>query len=334
MDYFFTPFSSWLLGLRRNWFDWLPVAAIAGLLGHAWLGRTVDGWQWSLGLATAFALLGWYCNLRQQQAVQNTPLSRVGSTSQGYARLRGQARPLDGEPLVSPFGTRCVWYHCVEAEVDRSPQGSRTRVLLDVVSEHSFLLDDGSGACLIDPTDAAMRVGEPSVTWYQDLRRTEWWIFPGQEVEALGEFATLRADRSAPMQRARVSDKLATWKQDRATLLRQFDRDGNGEIDPEEWEQARAAAEREVLRDTIATANRDSADVLRKPRQRRPYLISTEDLDDYARRRRWYARGYLLAVLLLLHAMWWIDRRPALVTDHLEPPVLLQHTDDLQQADD
>ncbi|TJZ71056.1 EF-hand domain-containing protein [Chitiniphilus eburneus] len=310
-------------GMRRTSTDWGALAAILAVLAFGWMHWTVAGWQWCLGLAAALSLLGWYTSRRRYQAIVNTPVSRIGSTSQGYARLEGAARPLGGEPLVSPFGTQCVWYHSVEDEVERTPQGTRTREIYNVESEHSFVLDDGSASCLIDPEGADLRPGDPSVSWYGDRRRTEWWIFPGQHIEALGDFATLRADRSPQAQRARVSDRLAEWKRDRETLVRQFDRDGNGEIDAEEWEQVRSAAERDVIREAIDTGSRDSANVLRKPRQGL-YLVSTEDLDSYARTRQRWAWGYLLLVVVLLHAMWWINRRPQIVEDRIAHPVVFE----------
>jgi hypothetical protein len=58
-------------------------------------------------------------------------------------------------------------------------------------------------------------------------------------------------------------------------LLRRFDLDGSGQINEQEWQLVRAAAEREVrqlhqqLADTPATLH------VRKPEDGKPYLINT-----------------------------------------------------------
>ncbi|UXY14886.1 E3 ubiquitin ligase family protein [Chitiniphilus purpureus] len=292
---------------RQDWARWHAVAGALALLTVAWFSHSRTVWQTCLGLLALLCLASWHTTRRRYLAIANTPEANIGSASQGYARLGGRAQPLDGVPLVSPLGNACVWYRCV-TEATRSSNRWETVEVLE--SEYSFLLDDGSGSCIVDPDGALLDPGEPHEVHSPELRRREWWIFPGQPLEALGEFATQHTDRSAGAQRASIAGRLADWKHDRRALLSRFDRDGNGEIDLQEWEHARLAAQTEIQRETINSAERQRAHLLRRPPHGAPFLITTNGLDRLAQRHRHWSWFHLTAAILALHAIWLLQRHP------------------------
>ncbi|HSC80676.1 MAG TPA: hypothetical protein VLC08_10000 [Chitinolyticbacter sp.] len=314
-----------LTALQRAWADWIAAALSAALLLLAWISWSNTGWYWGCGLTTLFGIAGWHTQRARYLAIYNTPLTRVASTSQGYVRLAGIARASDGVPLASPFGTSCVWYHCIEEERQGGPGNNRGWTKLsDVTSSDTFALDDGSGRCLVDPDGADLRVGDASITYYGEVRRTEWWIFPGQRIEVLGDFATLLHDSSLRNQRERVSGRLAEWKHDRDGLLHRFDVDGNGEIDQAEWDAVRRAAEREVMKETVSAPRETGTHLVRKPARRAPFYIVTGELDALARYHQRWSWAYFALAVLALHGLWWLGHSPDFVELQLQPPLYIR----------
>src|SRR3546814_9740285 len=67
------------------------------------------------------------------------------------------------------------------------------------------------------------------------------------------------------------------WKRHHRELLRRFDRNGDGEIDVQEWDTARAAAIAEVRAAQLERSVQPDLHVLCKPSDHRRFLISTLD---------------------------------------------------------
>ncbi len=83
-----------------------------------------------------------------------------------------------------------------------------------------------------------------------------------------------------------VSLLLREWKHDREGLTKRFDSDGDGQINLQELNQARGAAEDQVDRECIDRPI-DSL-LMRSPEGGRPYLLSNRDPKDLATRyQRW-----------------------------------------------
>ena len=127
---------------------------------------------WILLLAVAVAGGGWYAFrwMHVARMVEDTPTSRVRSAAQGYVELAGRCRPLDGTQNLAPLTQRpCVWWHYrVQQKVDSGPSGKRRQSWRTVNSGQSgqpFLLDDGTGECIVQPAGAEVLTGE-STTWY------------------------------------------------------------------------------------------------------------------------------------------------------------------------
>jgi hypothetical protein len=153
-------------------------------------------------LAAGLAFFSWMSCHRRARAIADTPTSRIESAAQGHVELSGTLHPLPGHELRAPLsGEPCLWYRFREeryngSDWDREREGE---------SDASFLLDDGSGACLLRPRGAEM-TGLQAQTWYNDARgdagwrrlskddrrRTEWLLREGEAAHVVGDFRTLR----------------------------------------------------------------------------------------------------------------------------------------------
>lgn len=242
----------------------------------------------------ATGLVGWLRSVRHARLILDTPTSRISSAAQGYSELRGWGRPLDGVPVLSPInGLPVLWYRVT---TERQDSDGKWRTDHTVESDASFLLDDGSGVCAVDPEGAEMLVRRRDVFRRGDLRHTQWSLIANDPVYAIGNFATLGSIAPELDTASQMRELLAQWKADRHELLARFDLDGDGEIDVREWELARAQARREVLKQRHEVLSAPEAHVMRRA-EGRLYLISDLDPERIARRYRLWA-GFHLAVFL------------------------------------
>ncbi len=279
-----------LIRLRRD-----PTNAGLPVLQLAMVGLvlTLDR---GTGILTALVVLigsslyGWGHAVRYARLIVDTPTARIASAAQGYTELYGRGRPLDGVPLRSPVnGLPVLWYRVVTHE--RGADG-KWRHVATAESDASFLLDDGSGVCAVDPEGAEMLVRRRDVFRVGNLRHIQWALIERDPIYVLGEFSTLGSIGPDLDSSRQVAELLAEWKRDRAALLARFDLDGNGEIDLKEWALARAQARREVSRQQRERLAAAQTHLMRKP-QDRLYLISDLDPAQIARRYRRWAVFYL-----------------------------------------
>lgn len=290
-----------LVRLRRDSFNLTLPFLQFGLIACASYLNTRWGYFTALTLVIAIALFGWLRSVRHARLILDTPTSRIASAAQGYVELRGHGKPLDGSPLLSPVtGLPVLWYRL---QTFRKQYDGKWRHESTVESDASFLLDDGSGVCAVDPEHAEMLVRRRDVDERGELRHVQWCLLRNDPVYLLGEFTTLGSIAPDFNAATQVRELLAHWKADRASLLRRFDLDGDGEINLAEWEHARSAARREVegRRNELLAA--PEAHVVRAPRDGRLYLISDLDPARIARRYRLWA-GFHLALFLGSLAAW------------------------------
>ncbi len=242
-----------------------------------------QGWAASLGLVAAISLLAWRSVYRRARAVEDTPTSNIASAAQGYVELFGEALDIPGPPTLAPYSHMpCVWCRYVMEQ----RAGRDWRCVDQGETEASFLLADDSGRCVVDPEGAEVLATDKNVWIEGDYRYTEWKLFAHDSLYVLGEFRTLSNDPGAADMTSDVSALLAEWKRDRPGLLARFDRDRDGNIDLDEWEQARKAARAAVEKNYREMRAAPRLDGVRAPADGRMYLISNLMPAQLARRYR------------------------------------------------
>src|SRR5512142_1540696 len=178
---------STVLTLRREYGRLLTSGAQLILLGIAVQIDDPLGWFICASLFAAVSLFAWTSTYRRARAVDDTPTSKIASAAQGYTELVGRGRPLSGVPLVSPLRhVECLWYrYLVERRNKDSWQNESSGE-----SDASFIVDDGSGECLVDPVGAEILPVQTETWTESDHRYTEWTLMREEQIYALGRFET------------------------------------------------------------------------------------------------------------------------------------------------
>jgi hypothetical protein len=286
-----------------------------------------DFWFWALTLGVA-VLGGGALALRWLQIarlIEDTPTSRLRSAAQGYVELEGRGLPLEGTKNLAPLTQRpCVWwnYRVSKRQQRSSGRGDSWHTVASGRSAQPFLLDDGTGRCLVKP-DGAEVIASESTTWYgdtpwpgpiggvvsgsreRDYRYFEERIYEQERVYALGEFGTLGSGDGTDAQAA-VAALLAQWKSDQAALVQRFDTDGDGRISLEEWSRARDEARRTVLEQARDRPPVAALDVLSKPGSGQLFLLAALPAGDLARRYRRKAVVAFVAFVAAVYAFGWL----------------------------
>lgn len=284
-----------------------PIPALAILLLGRFEGEP-DHWRLALIATAMWSLYAWWRCENRRRILANTPTVRIAAAPQGYVRLSGTAQPI-GTPILSPTSSRlCVWYR-QEVERRDSEDLQRYRHSETIESEHSFLLADSQEAVILNPAEAEIHIKEKQVYTEGDYRITEWVILPGEALFVMGEFRTRRATENLSF-RADLSTRLGEWKRDQRDLLRRFDHDHDGEIGPQEWEAARAAAAHEIEAEHRELATTEPCHFLEKPVDGRPCLISTRDPASLLWRYRLARWLHLVTLILALHGLYYLSRHP------------------------
>lgn len=271
------------------------------LLALAGKAAQRDVWLGALTGIAALALIAWTAALRRRHAIAGTPTSRIASAAQGYVELHGTGRPLDINPLHSPLsGQACLWYRY---QVERRTSDNKWERVEQDHSHASFVLDDGSGTCLVDPGGAEI-VTRHRRRWSQgDYRYVEWTLQQQDRIYVLGNFETRHPGQGLDAG-ADVRDLLAEWKQDRPGLLRRFDLNHDGQVDEREWELARRLARGEVTKLHRELMAQPELHIV----QGAPgslYLISNHEPEKLARRYLWFAVLQLAVFLGALGGLAW-----------------------------
>ncbi|MEW6165228.1 MAG: hypothetical protein AB1642_09225 [Pseudomonadota bacterium] len=291
-----------LVRLRGAYGEWATSAGYLLILLVGLEFDTPEGWRISAALVAAVAFVAWLASLRRARAVADTPTSSVASAAQGYVELLGRGRPPGGEPLRAPLnGLPCLWYrYQIERRQDDKwvTQGSGE-------STDSFLLDDGTGRCLIDPEGAEILPRGADVWRDGDYRYTQSVLVVDDSLYALGAFRTLNGDSLDLSVAADVKHLLAEWKKDMPRLLERFDLDGNGTLDLREWQLARSQARREVERSHRELRAAPDTHVLGRPADGRLFLISALPPEKIAARYTRWAVAHVAIFLVALGAVAW-----------------------------
>jgi hypothetical protein len=276
-------------------------------------GAPYKSWLIVIGLAAGGVYSFWYAlkAWAKNRVIEDTPTSRVRSAAQGYVELSGRGILPPGAQSKGPLtGKPCTWWRYKIEERGSSGRSRSWRTIESGASELPFLLDDGTGLCLVDPRGAEV-FARSSDVWYGSsewpemhipngtgifgvlvdtvvagkYRYTEHRLQEHEQLYAIGAFRSL-GGASVENPDAAVAALLRAWKQDQAGLLARFDSNHDGIISGEEWDRARAAARRQVLDGRTAETLPPSLSVLAEPADGRSFLLAASDGESLAQRFR------------------------------------------------
>ncbi len=280
-----------------------------------------------LAVFTGVGFFLWKKSFQHARVMEDMPRSKVRSAAQGFVELSGIQHPLEGTPLSAPLtGSACTWwdYKIEKSEQTRSSQGQDSTSWSTVEKDTSvgfFHLKDETGEILVNPMGADVT---PSLrrVWYGNARRpngggssgfggslrgryryTERIMRPGEPIYALGHFETWSNVPGTKERSKKRAEILAGWKKDADELVRRFDADGDGRVDEDEWEGAREAAQALVEEQVAEAAMKPDVDVLMKPEEDHPFILSTKSQDELTKVYRWRAVGGLVLFLAGLAAV-------------------------------
>jgi hypothetical protein len=243
-------------------------------------------WRVCIALIAGLSLISWVVVLRRMRAFTDTPTSVIASAAQGYVELRGRGKRLDGLPLLTPLtNLPCLWYryHVERRRGDKWVMESRDE------SDASFVIDDGSGVCVVDPVGAEILPARCDKWQQGDYRYSQWLILEQEAIYVIGGFRTQGARDFEISLSDGMKQILADWKQDRPKLLQRFDLNQDGSLDLREWELARAQARREAERRRNESYKNNDLHFMGPAEDGRLYLISTFSEDKLASRYRLWA---------------------------------------------
>lgn len=290
--------------LRLRIIEPLTVGGYLVLLVIGFEMRTREAWIASLTSILVLAAAAWVMSYRRARSITDTPTSNIASAAQGYVELVGHAHHHPGGPILSRCtALPCVWYKFI---IEQKTGDNKWRHMNSGQSDESFMLDDGSGRCMVDPEHAEV-IAKRKERWVQGNHRyTEWLLLPQARIYALGQFSTVGGANSNLDFRQDVSDLLAEWKQKKKDLLKRFDLDGDGEINEQEWMLARQQARRDVNKEHKNIRLQSGTNVMHKPRDGRLFLISDLDPLRLARRYQLWAWFHLAMLFGALGALVWV----------------------------
>ncbi|HUL11943.1 MAG TPA: GIDE domain-containing protein [Methylococcaceae bacterium] len=285
----------------------------------------------AVAVACLFLGFSW---LHRARMIADLPTSKTRSAAQGYVELEGWARMMKGEPVYAPLsGVPCAWYSFEVEQQDRDAEGRSGvwRTIEKGVSEAIFHLQDETGFCIVDPDGADVtpsvrlcwrgQIARPGFApresgfWSQlfsfgPYRYTECRIQENDRLYAAGQFVSSGGGDSTSLGEE-TRDLLSAWKRDRAGLSKRFDTNRDGNIDLQEWEIARQAAEREVIA-TLGERRQEQPEfnLMKKPAYGRPFILSCIPQEAIIARYRRRAFLGIVAFLMLGAALTWaVDTR-------------------------
>lgn len=275
---------------------WLTGGAHATILVIAVQAETSAAWPYALFAMSVVSFVAWLGNHRRYRLIHDLPTSKIFSAAQGYVELVGHSDVIDGTPVLSRFAQLpCCWY---AYKVEEEKADNKWEVVDQGTSNAHFLLVDDSGACVISPEGAEV-VTKNHRNWREGhYRYSEWLLLPKSTLYAIGEFVTSSGNvHQRAEEQAQIRELIAEWKDDRETLHRRFDLDQDGTISAQEWELARLQAAREVRQQLSQQAAKivEGLHLLRKPRDRRLFLLANELPEQLGRRYRWWSWAHLIA---------------------------------------
>jgi hypothetical protein len=240
-----------------------------------------SGWLISLSLLAALSILAWLAALSRLRAIRDTPTSRIASAAQGYVELTGRGKPYADTAMTSRLRQLpCLWFRY---QIEQRQGKNEWKRIDSGESFDSFILQDDSGECEIDPESAEI-ITDHRDRWHEgDCRYTEWTLLGSDRLYVIGEFRTQSMSVEFDSNAA-LNALLAEWKQDQPALHARFDLDKNGELDMNEWMLARQAAKREVAKQQRIIQAQPDTHLIGLPRDGKLFLISNLSQEKLSRR--------------------------------------------------
>ena len=296
-----------LESLRRGYSELITSGAQLLLLFIGLKLESRTGWFVCLGIMAFISLIAWNSALKRLRAITGTPTSNVASAAQGYVELQGRGKTYGATPLLSKFNSLpCLWYRY---QVEEKYGDNKWRNVDKGETTDPFLLDDGTGNCIIDPTGAEILTSHKD-TWHEPpYRYTEWKLIGNDNIYAIGQFKTMGGSTSQVTLEDEVKQILFEWKQDMPNLYKRFDLNNDGNLDMQEWMLARSAARREAEKRLQADRAEPDLNFLVKPDDQRLYLISNLDQDNLARRYLLWSWAHVIILFGALGGIAWVVNR-------------------------
>lgn len=217
----------------------------------------------------------WLKYLKLARLIEDVPGSSIRSAAQGYVELAGTGELMPGEPILTPHSKRpCLYYQFYSYATGEFNSTENE------ISNNLFFINDDTGRCIVDPEGAACigLVKKKDVHCYRDGTKhvnVEAFIPVGAYLYVLGQFIT-DEDRSYINIEQQADDLLLSWKSDYKQMLERFDKNEDGELDLIEWEQARQAAMKQVIKENISGHEVPNYPCIRSARhKKKPFIIST-----------------------------------------------------------
>lgn len=287
----------------------------------------LSGGDWflltALSIGAVICLLAALRMFHRARLIEDMPTSKIRSCPQGYVELHGTAKWMEGPEIRAPLSDQpCVWYaYTVEEYVRHSKQ--KWRSVDSGVSDELFILEDDTGTCLIDP-DGANVTPSSSNTWYgskrltpaihtspldilsgaifqsgKKYRYTEQRIDQYEFLYAIGEYKSLGTGEEGDLKNA-VKLYLRELKKDKDKLAT-YDLNRDGQIDIEEWEQARLDAKKVVIEQRLSNPLPKRMHVLGRPRTNKyqPFLLSSKSETHMSRKNRIISAGLAFLFVVL-----------------------------------
>lgn len=203
--------------------------------------------------------------------IADTATSRVETAAQGLVELHGTGDLLPGKFSQGiSMGPPSLWQSYTIMQGDREGDSG--------VSTEPFQLQDSSGTCVIYPEGATVISSSRATPRLGQTHASIHYLRPGADIYVLGEFRTVGGDNDAYDLDLETAEVLRQWKVDQQQLVADYDTDGNGRIDADEWEAARSKA-RKVAEKNIQRKRFETRVVheIRKPSNGLPLIISDKD---------------------------------------------------------
>lgn len=274
---------------------------------HHWVG---------IGIAAITALITFiaaFVYIQRARIMENFPTSKIGSASQDYVELVGQAKAMSSNMLKAPLsGIDCVWYRYKIEQHNGSAKQHRNVTIEKGESNDIFFIQDDTGRCVIDPL-SAIKTPSKKLHWRGNTERpqtvpsestslyhtsvtisfgstqvrsgdrytyTEERIHDGDPLYVIGQFKTVGSTNDLLDKNNEISD-------------------GDGNINMQEWDAVRQTATQVTETNASNQANKTGFHSIGPAGNKRlPFILSAVPQQHMIKTYKWTSTIYLSIFLL------------------------------------